>query len=97
MATTASAVSHSPFEYRTGKAASYISSSAGFLSATQFESSKQALTLVCPRPDSERGAGSRYSWAHSAFAYNVVVAVQGGSPPFRFVLESGPSGATLTA
>lgn len=97
MATTASSFTHVPFEFRTGKVSSAISSSSGLLASTQYEPAKQELTLVCPRPDSERGTGSRYSWAHSGFAYNVVVAVQGGAPPFQFVLESGPSGATLTA
>lgn len=83
---------------RTGKSATYVTSSHRFLDLDKFEAAGSfALQCINPRPDSERGTGSRYSWAHSAFAYNVVVVMQGGAPPFKFELVSGPTGATCTA
>lgn len=97
MAPTLSAAPLPMGSVRTGKTGSYITSAHRFLATNQFEAAHMSLQVIAPRPDSERTAASRYSWAHSAFAYNVVVAVQGGAPPFKFELVSGPSGATCEA
>lgn len=95
MAVTATAATFSVPEFRTGKKCSAVTSTTGLLGTTKFEPAKQPMLLVCPRPDSERSAGSAYSWAYSGITYDRVVAVQGGSPPFRFELLSGPTGATI--
>lgn len=95
MPVTASPITFSVPEFRTGKKASYVTATTGFLGV--YEPSRMPLQIVAPRPGTEQGAGSRYLWAHSGFAYNVVVAPQGGSPPYRFFLSAGASGATITA
>lgn len=97
MPVTAAAVNFTVPEFRTGKKASYVTSTTGFLASGKYEDSRQTLQIISPRPGTELGAGSWYLWAHSGFAYHDVVAPQGGSPPYRFILSAGASGATITA
>ena len=56
------------------------------LPATNFVSTRvtgMQPDIVMPRPDSERGPDSRYSFAYPGIPYEVPVVVQGGSYPFR--------------
>lgn len=44
------------------------------------------LKIINPRPDSERGSQSRYSYNHSQMPYKVPISVVGGRPPFTFTI-----------
>lgn len=94
MAVTAAPATFNVPEFRPGKKSSAIRSTTGLLPTTKFEASHMPLRLISPRGD--MGADSRYKWANSRFAYNVVIAVQGGAPPYRCEVLSKPSDASVT-
>ena len=50
--------------------------------------------ITNPRPNNERGPGSRYSFTHSEVPYQVPICCVGGRPPFIFSI-SGIAGATI--
>ena len=69
------------------------------LAANHYETRKQNMRIVCPRPDSETGvtssdtmAKAAHSLAYPGRKYRMPIGVSFGSWPMRFELITGPSG-----
>lgn len=58
---------------------------------------KVAMRIVHPRPDAETNAYAAHRNAYPSMPWSTYVAVQGGSYPFFFELETAPSGMTIGA
>ena len=58
---------------------------------------KVAMRIVHPRPDAETNAYAAHRNAYPGLPWSTYVAVQGGSYPFFFELETAPSGMTIGA
>lgn len=58
---------------------------------------KVAMRIVHPRPDAETNAYAGHRNAYPGMPYSTYVAVQGGSYPFFYELETAPSGMTIGA
>lgn len=56
---------------------------------------KVAMRIVHPRPDAETNAYAAHRNAYPGMPYSTYVAVQGGSYPYFFELETAPSGMTI--
>jgi hypothetical protein len=56
---------------------------------------KLPMRLIYPRPDGETASTALHRKANSNWQYECRICVQGGEPPFKMAITSGPSGATL--
>jgi hypothetical protein len=56
---------------------------------------KFPLKVIYPRPDGETPVTALHRKANSNWQYECRICVQGGEPPFKMAITSGPSGATL--
>jgi hypothetical protein len=65
------------------------------LPAGRWTPAKMPLQILHPQP--ALAARSRYRKAHTDFAYQVPVTVQGGAAPFLFAINGAPAGMTIEA
>lgn len=56
---------------------------------------KFAMRIVHPRPDAETNSYAAHRNAYPGMPYSTYVAIQGGSYPFFYELETAPSGMTI--
>ena len=72
-----------------------------WLAAGHFEPQLQPMRAVFPRPDSETSAAAPHHWAYwdgtTGIEYRKTLAPSFGSPPWVFVLMSGPPGMRFGA
>lgn len=96
MATTATSFRNIPFEFRTGKAASYVTSSTGFLSAGHYMPQFSAMTAILPKPSyTNDDVWSPYRVWPAGYKMRVPFEARGGAFPYIYSHSTLPSGATM--
>ena len=89
------------YKWSTGQVRPWPQPPGLWLAAGHFEPQLQPMRAVFPRPDSETSAAAPHHWAYwdgtTGIEYRKTLAVSFGSPPWVFVLMSGPPGMRFGA